>query len=111
MVIKDVKLDIIKPSKAKRLFIHIRMNRCNNHPAIIIGEDGKSYLFIPMTSNPISNTKKLRQNPNPVHCNKPSYIIFRMRSNKKGAFTAPLNWQLEPSDYKMIEDYAKSKIK
>ncbi len=111
MLIKDIKLDIIKPSKAKRLAIHIRKNRCNDHPAIIIGEDGKSYLFIPMTSNPISNTKKLKKNPNPLYPNRPSYVIFRMRSNKKGAFTAPLNWQLEPSDYKMIEEYAKRKIK
>lgn len=111
MVIKDIKLDIIKQSKAKRLEIHIRRNRCNKHPAIIIGEDGKSYLFMPMTSHPISNTEKLKKNPNPLNANKPSYVIFRMRSNKKGAFTAPLNWQLEPSDYKKIEEYAKSKIK
>ncbi len=63
MVIKNVQLDLIKPSssKAKRLAIHLRANRISEHPAIIIGEDGKSYLFLPMTTHPIKNTKKLKK--------------------------------------------------
>ena len=107
MVIKDIQLDLIKPnsSKAKRLAIHIRANKASSHPAIIIGEDENSYLFLPMTTNNIAHTKKLKQNPNPKS-NETSYVIFRMRANKKGAFSAPLNWTLSSQDYKMIEDYA-----
>ncbi len=112
MVIKDIQLDLIKPnsSKAKRLAIHIRRNLISKHPAIIIGEDGKSYLFLPLTTNEISQTKRLSRNPNPKS-SVPSYVIFRMRENKKGAFSAPLNWTLSPQDYRIIEDYAKFKIK
>ncbi len=115
MVIKDIQLDLIKPnsSKARRLAIHIRKNNISNHPAIIIGEDGKSYLFLPMTTNPIANATQLRKNPNPhpKTRNEKSYVIFRMRANKKGAFSAPLNWTLSPSDFKLIEDYVRKKIK
>ena len=112
MVIKDIQLDLIKPNslKARRLAIHIRRNLISKHPAIIIGEDGKSYLFLPMTTHNIAQTKRLKTNPNP-RSNEPSYVIFRMRANKKGAFSAPLDWTLSPQDYKMIEKYAISKIK
>lgn len=91
MVLNDVKLDLVRPnsSRARRLAIHIRTNKISEHPAIIVGEDGKSYLFLPMTTNSIAKTTKLKKNPNP-HSKKPSYVIFRMRANKKSAFSAPL---------------------
>ena len=112
MTINDIELDLVRPSssKARRLAIHIRTNKISNHPAIIIGEDGKSYLIIPMTTNPIKQTVKLRKNPDP-NSSKTSYAIFRMRANKKSAFSAPLNWILHPKDYEMIEEYARKKIK
>lgn len=112
MILKDVQLDLVKPgsSKAKRLAIHIRTNKISNHPSVIIGEDGNAYLFLPMTTNPIAKTTKLNKNPNP-NSHKPSYVIFRMRANKKSAFSAPLNWTFSPSDYKKIEEYANKKIK
>lgn len=110
--LKDVKLEYINPksSKARRLDIHLRNNKISHHPAIIIGEDGNSYLFLPLTSNPIAKSERLKRNPEPGN-KKPSYVVFRMRANKKGAFTAPLNWTLDPSDYKAIMDYANKKIK
>lgn len=115
MVLNDVKLDLVRPnsSTAKRLAIHIRRNLVSRHPAIIIGEDGRSYLILPMTTNPIDKTVQLRKNPNPHPKAKDekSYVIFRMRANKKGAFSAPLNWTLHPKDYEMIEEYARKKIK
>ena len=82
MTINDIELDLVRPSSntARRLAIHIRKNNISNHPAIIIGEDGKSYLFLPMTTNNIAHTKKLKQNPNPKS-NETSYVIFRMRAN------------------------------
>ena len=115
MILNDIRLDLVRPnsSKAKRLAIHIRKNNISNHPAIIIGEDGKSYLFLPMTTNPIAKTIQLKKNPNPhpKTKNEKSYVIFRMRANKKSAFSTPLNWTFSPSDYKLIEDYARRKIK
>lgn len=42
---------------------------------------------------------------------KATRLAIHIRANKKGTFSAPLNWILSPQDYKMIEDYAKSKIK
>ena len=112
MTINDIELDLVRPSSntARRLAIHIRKNNISNHPAIIIGEDGRSYLIIPMTSEPIKKTVKLRRNPNP-HSREDSYVIFRMRANKKSAFSAPLNWTLHPKDYEMIEEYARKKIR
>ncbi|MDE7161334.1 MAG: hypothetical protein K2N65_01095 [Anaeroplasmataceae bacterium] len=110
-----MQLDLIKPnsSKAKRLALHIRRNLISKHPAIIIGEDGNAYLFMPMTTNPIAKTVRLKKNPNPHPrtSDEKSYIIFRMRANKKSAFSAPLNWTLSPEDYRVIEEYARKKIK
>ena len=111
--LKDLKLDYIRPdsSTAKKLSIHFRRNLISQHPAIIIGEDGKLYLFLSLTSHKISNSVKLKINPNPKKRNEESYVIFRMRANKKSAFSAPLNWTLTSSDYNLIIDYVNKKIK
>ncbi len=112
MTINDIRLDLVRPtsSTARRLAIHIRKNNISNHPTIIIGEDGQSYLFLPMTTHPIAQTVRLRRNPNP-QSREPSYVILRMRANKKSAFSAPLNWTLSPEDYRMIEEYARKKFR
>ena len=107
-------IDIINPKskKAKLLPPHIRKNKITGHYAIIIAEDGDAYLFLPMVTKELSRNKNYPLNPNPNRSStRSSYVILRLRRNKKGAFTAPLDWKLSPKDLEMIIAYAKSKIK
>ena len=112
--LKNINLELIKPNsrKAKRLDVHIRKNKIAGHYAIIIGEDGNTYLYLPMTTHELGRNVSMELNPNPNRkSSKSSFVIFRMRANKKSAFTAPFNWQLSNRDLAIIIKYAKSKIK
>ncbi len=107
-------IDIIKldSKRAKQLPPHIRKNKITGHYAIIVGEDGNAYLFLPMATEKIKRNVNYKLNPNPNPKSKhSSYVILRLRKNKKGAFSAPLDWKLSSKDLAMIIEYAKSKIK
>lgn len=110
----NVSIDIIEPdsNEAKFLPPHIRKNKISNHYAIIIGEDGNLYLYLPMATRQIKRNVNHKLTPNPnKSSNKSSYVVLRLRKNKKGAFSAPINWELSPKDIAIIINYAKSKIK
>ena len=90
---------------SKKFKRHFRIYFKSGHPAYIVDEDGKKFVFHRVTSQEKSGThKNWKIFPNPDKRKKsPMYIVHQQQKDNKQCFSAKLPYNIELSFIKTIK--------